>query len=93
MNKRKFDTSLLDEMDISAGGDSVVSDEIADQLRWADLHVIVFEYEGKFWQVEYFSGSTEMQESGWGYGYEPDEIEAVEVEPYEVTVTRYRKVK
>lgn len=93
MNKEMFSAELLDELDIAAGGDAVVYAEIADQRRWADVHEIVFEYDDRFWQVEYYVGSTEMQESGWGYGTDPEWVEAVEVEPYEVTVTRYRAVR
>lgn len=94
MNKEMFSVELLDELDVAAGGEVVVSDKIVDQLRWADVHEIVFRMDNdKFWMVNYYEGSTEYQESGWDYGDQPTMVEAVEVEPYEVTVTKFRPVQ
>lgn len=93
--KREFTTEFLDENDIAHGGDAVVSDEQIDSLRWAGIREIVFRHEGKYWSVVYFQGLTEGQESGWGYGGDiefVEAVEAVEVEPYEVAVTKYRPV-
>lgn len=60
--------------------------------RWESVHKIVFRApdDGKTWCVKYFCGLTEYQDSDlWNY---EDVITATEMEPYEVAVTRYRKV-
>lgn len=90
---RTFTTDELEDLDVTAGGKCVRSDEIVDQKRWANVRHIVFEHEGSLWQVTYYEGATESQESGWGYGYEPETVEATQVEPYETTVTKYRPVR
>ena len=46
---------------------------------------VVVPHEGKHWQVSY--------ERSYNNGIEDDEFEMVEVEPYEVTVTKWRTVK
>jgi hypothetical protein len=87
MTKRTFTREQLEELEIDAGGDSVVHTELIDQRRWYDVHEAVFKYDDKLWSVAYKVGSTEEQEQDtWD-----SEVEAVEVEPFETVVTKYRR--
>lgn len=72
-------------------GDAVVEDVMEDQRRWTTLHRIVFRREGKLWEAYYQVPSTEN--SGDFSDVNDDGIDAYEVESYEVTVTKYRKIK
>jgi len=91
MSKQIFKKDfLVDELDLPFNNDLVKMDEIIGTTRWSVLHTIVFEYEGKFYQTEYSIGATEQQDEGpWEY---EDEVECVEVEEKEVTVTKWVKV-
>jgi hypothetical protein len=90
--KREFTAEWLYETIFD--DDRVLHREVTDELRWADVVTFVFEAFGKLWAVDYYQGSTEHQPSGWEYGCDdPDTVEAVEVEPYEVTTTKYRPVE
>ena len=73
-------------------GVEIIRDDIVDTSRWSEIHEIVFKYEGKFYASGYSCGLTEYQdENPWEY--DDDLIECFEVEPYEATVIKYRKVK
>ena len=70
-------------------GISIVKDDIIDNSRWSILHNIVIKKDDKFYEDNYSVGATENQdESAWEY----TEPNFVEVEPYEKTVTDYRKI-
>lgn len=65
----------------------VTSEEIEDQGRWVTYYSQVFKYkDGTFWQARWDRGSTEYQETDL-------ELSVVQVEPYEVTVTKYKVIK
>ncbi len=86
-----FKKDFLLEMDY--GNDSpVIEDEIIDQRRWSTVHKRIFKFEDKFYQTIYSHGSTECQDES-PYEDEDDDIECPEVEPYEVTLTKYRVKK
>jgi hypothetical protein len=51
---------------------------------------MIFKVDDKFYKTNYQVGATEMQDEA-PYEYEGDEIECPEMEPYEVTITKYRK--
>ena len=70
--------------------DDVVEDVIEDQRRWTTLHRIVFRRDGKLWEAYYEVPSTENSGDFSDINY--DGIDAYEVESYEVTTTKYRKV-
>lgn len=57
-----------------------------DTWRWGSVHTVVFQKEGKFWQVVYYT----QPEMRWA-DVNNFPIEAVEVEPYQETVTKYRR--
>lgn len=65
-----------------------------DSSRWALQYTQVFRdtRDGKFYMTYYQTGATEQQDES-PYEYEDDELDVREVEPYEVTVTKYRAVK
>jgi hypothetical protein len=75
--------SVLDEID----GAEIVQDEIIDQRRWVTVNEAVLRKGTELVGLKYESPSTEVQEGG------DFDHEFYEVEPYEVTVTKYRKVK
>jgi len=98
MNTRTFTVAELEALGLpwmTGRPDTVIVhvDQNADERRWADVHHVIFRYEDRLWRVEYFEGSTENQESGWGYGTHPTEVTAVEVEAIEVTTVKYQLVK
>lgn len=70
----------------------VIEEEITNQSRWSTHYRVVFKWEGKFYETHFSRGSTECQDES-PYEYEDDDIECPEVEPYEVTVTKYRVKK
>jgi hypothetical protein len=68
----------------------IVDDIIDGKSRWCDLHTIVFvdNSSGKFYRGDYRTGSTEnSDERPWEY---QKEVNFYEVEPYDVTVTKFR---
>lgn len=71
---------------------SIIEDEIIENSRWSILHGLIFAYDGTLYETSYSVGATENQDES-PFEYDDDEIECHEVEPYEVTVTKYRKVK
>jgi len=72
----------------------VIKDEITDTGRWTIHHYLVFKdiETGKFYLTYYSVGATEQQDES-PFEYEDDEISCVEVEPVEVKVISYKKVK
>ncbi|QKJ87447.1 hypothetical protein PMPD1_2505 [Paramixta manurensis] len=69
----------------------VIHREQTGSRRWESDHLMIFTLGGKLYGSTYSLGLTECQES-LPYEYEPDQIECLQMEAYEVTVTRYRKV-
>lgn len=66
---------------------NLIAEETLGEKRWGLLKQWVFERDGEYVAVEDVEPATEMQE--WGDYGEP---KFYPVEPYEVTVTKYRKV-
>lgn len=90
----KFDREILQDL---ANEDhspeyEIVSNELVDHSRWSLSYEMIFKYRDKFYRTWYNRGATECQDES-PYEYEPSEIELVEVEPYEKTVTDYREVR
>lgn len=69
---------------------TVISCEKVGTTRWKVQNELIFKFQDKFYQTIYETPATEMQD-GEPYEFEGDEIECPEMEPYEVTVTKYRK--
>ena len=95
----KIDKELL--VSIVWGGQpldyEVVQNEIVEHTRWSVVHECIIKHKpsGKYYDASYSEGATEMQdESPFEYD-DVDEngcLELDEVEPYEVTVTKYKAV-
>jgi len=85
MNQIKLKRSyMINELDLPC---EAIIDEVTTNNRWSIFHLIVFEYEGKFYKTHYSVGATEMQyESPWD---DEDEIECTEVEEKEVIVKKW----
>jgi|WetSurMetagenome_2_1015567.scaffolds.fasta_scaffold38830_5 hypothetical protein len=69
----------------------VILDDVVETTRWTIIYDFIFQNleTGKYYQGWYQVGATEMQdERPWEYTTPKFD----EVEPYEVTVTKYRKV-
>jgi hypothetical protein len=65
----------------------LLEDAIEWTGRWDEHHRAIYKHQGRYWKVNYAVGATEYQDSD-SYG-----TEVTEVEPYEVTVTKYREKK
>lgn len=77
---------ILEFLDWGGEATGVLNDQIINQRRWYTTYRDVYELpSGKLIEVIHDRASTEMQEDG---GFTIDEVE-----PYEVTVTRYRRVQ
>ena len=74
--------SVLDEID----GAEIVEDEIIDQRRWVTVNRAVLRKGDELVGLDYESPSTEMQDGG------DFDWEFYNVEPYEVTVTKYKRL-
>ena len=75
--------------EIQEGGEwkAVTSEEPIEQSRWHILYEQVFKSpDGKFFRFNWRVGATEYQDND-------EEIYMTEVEPYEVTVTKYKAKK
>lgn len=75
--------------EIQDGGEweAVTEEEPVEQSRWHVLYEQVFKStDGKFFQFNWRVGAPENQDNG-------EDIYMTEVEPYEVTVTKYRTKK
>lgn len=68
-----------------------MTDEIIDHTRWDVLHLMVFKFEGKFYETFYRVGATENQDTQ-PWDYDDDPFECREVRAVERTVTVYEKV-
>ncbi|MGW9170144.1 hypothetical protein [Streptomyces decoyicus] len=68
--------------------------EQVDTRRWMSVHQLIFRApdDGKVYSVLYEQGLTEMQDDHDHWGYE-DRVKAIEMEPQEVTVTRWVAVQ
>jgi len=67
-----------------------IEEQQAGTGRWSSYHSLVFRYEGELWRTHYSVGLTESQDQE---PFEYDEPVAYRVEPYEVTVTKYRPIE
>jgi hypothetical protein len=77
----------FEEIEYGEEWEAVTPEEIAFQNRWNTFYERVYKSpNGKFYKIEWNRGSTEYQES-------TSEPTIVEVEPYEVTVTKYKVKK
>lgn len=66
---------------------NIVQSKTVDKRRWFFVEQDILDLkDGSFVAIEYYEPATEMQEG------QPYEARAYIVEPYEVTVTKYRKV-
>ena len=76
-----------DEMDEYIYGNSVL-DELVETTRWAILHRVIFQRNGKLYETHYREPATECQE-------EPmeDYYDCTEVEAYEKKSVDYRAVE
>ena len=72
----------------------ILENEIQDSSRWSIHYNLIFKVleNGKIYETYYSVGATECQEE-YPFEYEGDEIEVTEVEPYEVTVIKYKAIK
>lgn len=89
--------ALLDIVDAGAGNKYndltvVTNPAFVERRRWTITYVQVFSYEGKYYQMTYSEGSTEMQDEK-PFEYEGDFIECPEVKPVEKTVLVYERIK
>lgn len=91
MGSIKFDKSYMEEVLWNDAEDvEIVVNEIMDTSRWSTHYTLIFKKDGKYYQTSYSVGATESQdERPWEY---EDEVECVEVEPYEKTVIDYREI-
>lgn len=95
MPSRKFSREFMDDevVDNRWNKDTtvkVIQEKIVDTSRWTNIYEIIFEYEGKFYQVLRVEPATECQEcDSWQY---VDEVECMEVHPVEKMVTVYEPV-
>lgn len=90
----KFSKAVLQELannEYDPESFEVVRDEICDTRRWAIRYEMIFWFEDKYYQTFYEVGATEYQDIS-PYEFDPEMIEVTEVEPYEKTITAYRKV-
>lgn len=66
----------------------ILENEQIDSRRWVSIHRIVWEENGTFYACFYEQGLTEYQE---GSESEFDPRDIFEVEPTEITITKYVK--
>ncbi|MFD4699804.1 hypothetical protein [Streptomyces niveus] len=100
MAVREFTREDLEEMGIPHEWDAEHPAERLHEAqigtrRWVSIHEVIFRApdDGKAWAVTYDRGLTESQDGTDPWGYGEQTIRAVEMEPYEVTVTKWRAVK
>jgi hypothetical protein len=99
MATREFTRDELEALGIPDEWDSAhpaerLHEEQIDTRRWYSVHEVVFRApdDGKAWAVSYVQGLTESQDSTDPWEYEGKTIQAIEMEPHEVTVTKWRPV-
>jgi hypothetical protein len=91
MITRKFSAEQLEELEVTWGsGAPVVSTEEWSQHRWYTVRRVIFKHEEQLWEIFYNDPATEMQE-GMDM-FDEDPVTAHLMEPFEVTVTQYRRV-
>ena len=83
--KKKWLQNLVHD-DVNDG--EIMEDEIVDTTRWSVRHNIVFNYNEKFFEIEYSRAATELQDER-PFDFSPDDIECKEVFPVERMVIRY----
>lgn len=66
---------------------TVSGEQASGQRRWTTVYYQVFKHResSTFWRVYWERGNTEYQETEPNYTWE-------QVEPYQVTVTKYRRI-
>ncbi|MCK4245561.1 MAG: hypothetical protein KAX20_08055 [Candidatus Omnitrophica bacterium] len=71
----------------------IIKDELIDTSRWSNIYEMVFRDKAseKLYLSSYSRGATESQDER-PYEYSSEEVEVIEVEEYQETVTKYRKV-
>ena len=87
--KKTFDVKYLkEELELPWEG---IYDEALEEHRWSVLHLLVFRdpADDLLWEVTYNSGTGDDGEAPWEYD---TTVVSTQVEPYEVTVTKYREV-
>ena len=75
-------------------GLEVVSDTLEGTTRWSIHYCLIFKDcagDDKLYEVDYSIGATEQQDEE-PFEYADDDVVCTEVEAYEATVTKYRKV-
>lgn len=84
-------TTEWEDFDLSF---ELVQEELVDTSRWSHIYERVYKdlSSGKYYLTSYSTGATERQDES-PYEDDEDEIELVEVEPYEVKIIQYREVK
>jgi len=83
--------SMDDEISFENETYRVITNEMIDTSRWSIRHHLIFEYQDKFYESSYSTGATEYQDEG-PYEYDDNEIECYEVEPYQTTITKYKRI-
>jgi len=97
MADRIFTREQFEEWDLPGAwaddSPEILHREQIDARRWVSVHILVFRApdDGKAYQVTYVEGLTEVQEDTDPWG-DYDEIEGVEVEAQQVTVTEWVRV-
>lgn len=100
MTARTFTREQLEEMGVPYGWDAepgkeaeILREQQTDTRRWVSWHEVLFVApdDGKVYAVDYQQGLTESQD-GVDLWDDEDTITAVEMEPYEITVTEWREV-
>ncbi len=75
-----------------AEGVKIIENNIVDNSRWSVIRKIVFSFNEKFYESNYFIGATEQQDER-PYEYDNEEIECPEVKPVSKTIIVYEKIK
>jgi len=89
MTKDEAEQYISEELSDYDDYKEVTSPEITDQRRWSTYFAQVLEHKptSTFWEISWSRGSTEMQDNG------TEDVDVCEVEPYQVTETKYRSKK
>lgn len=89
VNTKTFDVSYL-KRELDLPSEAIYEDAIAEH-RWSILYEIVFKdpADGLFWRTTYRSGTGDEGERPWEYD---STVEATQVAPYTVPVTRWKDV-
>ena len=90
MPTRTYSIDKINEL--TTDKDTYVTSFTGQKLRWATEINYVFKDQDRLWMATFCEAATEGQEHYWRE-FSPGQVEAVEVEPYEKTVTRYRPVE